>query len=170
MRRLNLKDKRNHKIKSDFGISDYYKYYKQKGGSLAYNKYKQVFLMFNEGLYPILADGYAVTLPRKMGTLQVFKHEAKIEWDEEAGKFKTNRRIDYNETIKLWAEDEEAKKNKVLIRFTNKYIYNLKYLRTKANFKNKFIYLLHANRSLKKAIVHLQDIQRIVMGSSIYIL
>ena len=60
----------------------------------------------NEYLADSLLRGHDIVLPHKMGRIEVKKYEARITL--EGNKVKTNLPIDWDRTLKLWSEDEEA--------------------------------------------------------------
>ena len=60
--------------------------------------------------------------------------------------------IDWDRTLKLWYEDEEAYKNKTLIKIEEKEIYKIFYNRNLADYTNKSFYQFNFNRELKKKL------------------
>lgn len=150
--KINLKDKRNHKIKSDYGIADYYKYYKERGGKLNRIQFRKVLFTFNRNLYPIIcSDGYEYKIPKRLGCLAIFQKKSYVNIDNE-GNLRTNRQIDWNSTLELWKQYPELREQKQYVRFENEKIFSIKYIKKNANFKNKTIYSLRINREFKQFV------------------
>lgn len=68
------------------------------------------------------------------------------------GKLHTNLPIDWDRTLKLWAEDEEAYKEKMLVKVEEKEIFKVFYNKGKANYNNKSFYEFEVNRDLKRRL------------------
>ena len=69
------------------------------------------------------------------------------------GKLKIGYPINWDKTIKLWYKDEEARKNKTLLRYEPKYIYHIKYNKYHAMYENQVFYEFDVNRFIKRALV-----------------
>lgn len=155
--RPNLKEHRNHKIKSDYGIDNYYKYYKSKGGSLSKAKYREVLYTFNKGLYPIICTfNYEYKLPMRLGSIYVVQREPYIKLDEE-GNLKTNKPVNHKATLDMWEKDPKTREDGLVVRFENTYVFNILYGKRWANYRNKTIYSLNITRELKH---YLRDVIR----------
>jgi len=148
--RANLKEHRQHKIFSDYGINDYYLYYKSKGGTYDKNIFNKVLRVFNKGLYPILCTfNYDYKLPKRMGILQVIQRETYVLLDDN-GEIKTNRPVDFKATLDMWEKDPQSKEDKLVVRHENKYVFSVNYCKRLANYKNKSLYSVNINRELKQ--------------------
>ena len=97
-----------------------------------------------------LLKGNDFNLPQRMGQFEIRKYENYLRFEE--GKIKTNRGIDWNATLKLWFEDEEAKENKTLVKVEDEETFILYYNRVKANYNNKTLIGFKPNRALLKKI------------------
>jgi hypothetical protein len=155
----NLTANRKHRTFSDYGVNDYYKYYKSKGGTLSPKVFGKILKEFNKGLYPIICTPeYVYSLPKRLGTISIVKVKNFIKFTEE-GKLITNLPPDWDKTLTLWAENEEARENKIIIRVENKdterYTFRLFYNKSRAVYRNKSVYKLQFNRGLK---VYLKEI------------
>lgn len=95
----------------------------------------------------MLIEGHDITLPNKMGRLEVRKYESTIKITDKG--IKTNLPIDWDRTLKLWEEDEEAHQNKTLVKMEEKEIFKIWYNRIRANYTNKTYYRFNVNRALK---------------------
>ena len=85
-----------------------------------------------------------------MGRLEVRKFEPIIRFED--NKLTVRLPIDWDRTLKLWSEDEEAYKERTLIKMEEKEIFSIFYNRTAANYKNKSFYEFRPNRQLKLMI------------------
>ena len=85
-----------------------------------------------------------------MGTFETIKYKSNIKFED--GKLKTNLPIDWNKTLDLWKEDNEAFRDKTLLRYELDYIYKLKYNPYKAKFNNKTIFQFKFIRDIKQGI------------------
>ena len=143
-----VKGERKHKIKNSYGIKDYYKYYKETQlNPLSLKEYTRIFKEINKQLKNLILQGEEITFPCKMGKLEIRKYKGEINFKN--GKIKTNLPIDWNATLHLWYEDEEARKNKTLIKMQEEEIYKILYNKSSAQYINKSFYLFNVNRDIK---------------------
>lgn len=152
---LKLNEKRNHKIKNSVGVRDIYKMcLKSKKfksvGRVSEHEFYKITRTVNNLLAQELINGNDVKLPKRMGQLEVRKFNLFVKFVE--GKIKTNRGIDWQATLKLWYEDEEAKAEKILVRKEDTERYIIFYNRATANYNNKTLYQFKPNRELICAI------------------
>lgn len=150
-----VKEPRNHKVKNSYGIYDGYKFYRKNKPKdpkyvLTESQYFAITRKVNEFLVEALSKGDDVILPFRLGRIEVRKYESRITWDGK--KVKSNLPIDWDRTLKLWYEDEEAYKNKTLIKIEEKEIYKIFYNRNLAEYTNKSFYQFNFNRELKKKL------------------
>lgn len=146
---------RIHKIRNSYGVYDGFKFYRKNKPKehkyiLTESQYFSIIRKVNELLGELLVNGEDITLPCRLGRLELRKYEAKITID--GNKVKTNLPIDWDKTLKLWYEDEESYKNKTLIKVEEKEIFKVHYNRTIANFNNKSFYKFSINKDLKKRL------------------
>lgn len=145
---------RNHKIKSHFGMSDYYNHYKKTSKDpISSDVYASVVWDMNKALgRELSSNGYEIKLPKRLGIIRLNKTKTKC-WFED-GKLKTNRPVDFKTTKELWARNPDAKAKKLLVRFENKhsdgYTFRIFYSKRSANYKNKSVYQLQVNRTIKR--------------------
>src|SRR5690554_6806468 len=92
-----------------------------------------------------------VNLLSKMGTIEIrkFSIEPKIGED---GELIFHAPIDWDKTLRLWYEDEEAHKNKTLIKVENREVFKRFYNKLRANYKNKSFYDFLLNKNIKTNI------------------
>lgn len=148
-------ESRNHKVSNSYGIYDGYKYYrknkpKESKYILTESQYFSITRKINNLLGEELSKGNDITLPCRLGRIELRKSDAKIVWD--GVKVKSNLPIDWDKTLKLWYEDSESYKNKQLIKIEEKEIYKIYYNRNLANYTNKSFYVFNFNRELKNKI------------------
>ena len=152
---LNAKKSRKFKVSGSIGVYDLYKLIRKNkwynlGRPLKEGEFYSVIREVNTLLAKNIAEGISVHLPHKMGTLELRK--AKKGASIVNGKLKITYPINWEETLKLWEEDEQAKKDKVLIRRNDKYVYKVYYNKYKATYNNKSFYQFVLNRFIKKAL------------------
>jgi len=151
-------DKRNHKIKSDYGISDYYKRYKKKNGENAVSKatYCAIVKDFNSHVRKKMSlKGTEYVFPFRLGKMELRKVKTEVKIDED-GNIINKLPVNWKETNKLWKENPAAKEKGIKIRYTNEhtngYTFKIFYLRSKANYNNKSMYQMQFNRDMKRTL------------------
>ncbi len=148
--RQNLKPKRRHDIKSDYGLYDYFKHYKSKGGKLSHNQFRNILMDFNEGLYPIICSfNYDYKLPKRIGIVSVAEHKTYVKFDKD-GNLISNKPVDYKATLDLWEENPELYNEGFVVRHDQESTFRITYSKAYATFKNKNLYKFNANRGLKQ--------------------
>ena len=85
--------------------------------------------------------------PYRMGRLVLMKRQPKS-WIDPSGKRRTSRTINWDKTLELWYENEQAYKNKTLLYFERDEDITIRYLKDKAVFKNKNYYEFLPNRDI----------------------
>lgn len=150
-----IRSSRNHSVKNSYGVYDGYKYYrknkpKDKMYVLSESQYFSIIRRINELLVEGLLEGHDVTLPCRFGRIELRKRNARVFFD--GNKLKSNLPIDWDKTLKLWYEDEEAYRNKTLVKIEEKEIYKLYYNRNIAEYTNKTFYQFNFNRDLKRRL------------------
>lgn len=149
---LKLSESRKHKIRNSMGVYQAYKYIRKNkwfdiGQPVTEHQFYSIIRRMNNLLADALIHGHDIKLPCRMGTIEVRKYDARISVED--GKVKTNLPIDWDRTLKLWSEDEEAYKERTLIKMEEKEIFSIYYNRTKAKYENKSFYEFRPNRQLK---------------------
>lgn len=154
-----IKEVNNHRIysiKNSLGVYDAYKYYrknrpKDKQYILSESQYFSIIRKVNLLLLEQLLDNNDIILPCRMGTIELRKFESTFRIDDN-GKVKTNLPIDWNKTLELWYEDEEAYYNRTLIKMEENEIFKIYYNKINANYENKVFYEFIFNRALKQRL------------------
>lgn len=146
---------RNHKIKCQYGIADYLKFYKNTVDNPVddklYRKILRDYLVMNRDL--VSEKAYTFRLPQRLGRIEVRKTKKEVKIDKN-GNVVNKLAINWKKTNQLWKENKEAKKKKIKIRYTNEhtngYIFRPRYIKNTANFKNKSVYKLSVNREMRR--------------------
>ena len=94
--------------------------------------------------------GNSITLPNRMGRLELRKYDSKVAFKE--GKLVTNLPIDWDRTLKLWYEDKESYDNKTLVKMEEKEIFKVYYNKSTAEYNNKSFYQFNINREIKQRL------------------
>jgi len=153
-----IKNKRTHgKIKKDYGMADYYKYFKKEYPELdiTNKKFYNVIADFNEKITEmIIEDNLDYQLPHLGASIAVKKTKQIPKIVD--GKLVNTSPVDWVTTNKLWNEDEEAKEKKLLVRFTNyhtsKYVFGIYLKKYIYSFKNKKYYKFKATRTFARLL------------------
>lgn len=152
---MSHQDKRNHKIKSDYGRADYYKHYCKKVDKPVSKERFYAILddYLNEIHNMISQEGYEYDMPCRIGKIQFRKYKSEVKLSND-GKVINNLPINWKATNKLWEENPNAKEKKILVRHVNKhtggYTYTLRYIKYNATYKNKTAYKMFINREMRR--------------------
>ena len=152
---LKVDKPRVHKINGSLGVYDAYKYLRKNkwfniGRPLTEHEFYTIIRQVNNYLADELIKGNDIVIPNRLGRIELRKYNAIIAFDN--GKIKTNLPVDWDRTLKLWAEDEESYKNKTLVKMEEKEIFKVYYNKHNANYENKSFYTFEVNRDLKRRL------------------
>ena len=147
---------RVHKITGSLGVYDAFKKYrkirpKDKKYVLTESQYFAIVRQINNLLANELVQGRDITLPKRMGVLELRKFNKQVSLDNN-GNLKTNLPIDWDSTLELWYNDEESKNSKTLLRHDSAEIFKIYYNKSKANYNNKSFYEFKCNKDLKQRL------------------
>lgn len=150
-----LSESRKHKVTNSIGVYSAYKWLRKRqwvdiGQRLTEHEFYSIIRKINDELAHNLSVGKEIRLPNRMGTIELRKINSYIEYKD--GKLHTNLPIDWDRTLKLWSEDDEAYKNRTLIKMEEKEIFKIYYNKNKADYTNKSFYQFNANRELKRTL------------------
>ena len=150
-----VNEPRTHRVNNSLGVYDSYKWIRKNkwlniGRPLTEHEFYSIIRRVNDYLADSFLHGNDIKLPHRMGRIELRKYDVRISFDGE--KVKTNLPIDWDKTLKLWYEDEEAYKEKTLVRREGKEIFKIYYNRQSANYNNQVFYEFNANRELKKRL------------------
>ena len=152
---LKVTGHREHIINKSWGVYDAYKWIRKNkwfdiGRPLKEDEFYKIIRGINIKLAEMLSLGADIKLPYKMGILEIRKYNTYVRFIN--GELCTNRRINWDETLKLWCEDEEAYKNRTLIKAEDKEIFAINYNKVRAEYTNKSFYQFRPTRELTKAL------------------
>lgn len=144
---------RKYKVRNSLGVYDGYKYYrKNKPDSKEYvlteSQYFSIIRKINLHLVDELLLGHDVKLPKSMGTIEIRKYNRRVKLGKD-GKIYTNLPINWDKTLKLWYEDEEAFRDKTLVRVEENEIFKVYYNKESATYNNKSYYEFLFNKDLR---------------------
>ena len=148
-----LQNTRTHKVTNSLGNYDAYKYIRKNkwfniGRPLTEHEFYQIIRRINNYLAEDLINGNDVIFPNRMGKLELRKRNA-LPIIDKNGNLKVTYAIDWDNTLKLWYEDEEAFNNKTLVRLPERNIFRIKYNKNTANYNNKSFMEFQVNRNIK---------------------
>lgn len=147
---------RTHKVRNSNGVYSAYKWIRKNkwlniGRPLTEHEFYTIIRQINNELAYSLIRGDDINLPNRMGKLELRKYDAKIKVDSN-NKVITNLPIDWDRTLKLWSEDEEAYKERTLIKMEEKEIFKVFYNKKSANYENKSFMQFDVNRDIKRSL------------------
>ena len=148
-----LQNTRTHKVTNSLGSYDAYKYIRKNkwfniGRPLTEHEFYQIIRRINNYLAEDLINGNDVIFPNRMGKLELRKRNS-LPIIDKNGNLKVTYAIDWDNTLKLWYEDEEAFNNKTLVRLPERNIFRIKYNKNTANYNNKSFMEFQVNRNIK---------------------
>ena len=156
LNKLQKQGSKPHTISHCLGARDAWKWVRKnkwkvlKGQKCSSALYGALIMEVNKLLVEELFEGHLIEFPHNMGTLMLTGTPAKLRYKE--GKLYNNYRTDWEKTLKYWFEDDEARKNKQVIKRVQNTIYNIKYSKRNACYKNQRYYHMRINRSLVRAL------------------
>lgn len=144
-----VKGTRNHTIKDSYGVLDYYNHYKKnKKKHIDKPTFLKIIRKINILLGEELLENDMINFPKRMGRVYILRKNPAFNIVD--GHLRTNVKVNWFETLKLWHEDEEAKKNKTTIKYEPKYIFKIIYntFYKFCSYKNKSCFDFNLNRTL----------------------
>lgn len=138
--------KKNFSIKNSWGSKYIYRSVPKKHilKSVDENTFLDIIRQVNLSLADELAKGTLIKLPH-LGEFYITSNAAYYKIED--NKVKTNRRINWLATHRLWYEDKEAEKDKILVRFTTNNRYHIVWER--GAFNNCYFFRFSPTRALK---------------------
>lgn len=147
---------RKHNLKSDFGIRDYYKFYKKDvNNPVSKQLYSDIITRFNTEIKNLIIEKNLIYQLPYLGFQIVLKKQKRVPRVKD-GKLIHNIPVDWKRTNELWDKDEEAKEKKLLVRYdnyhTSNYIYRIYFKKFKSNIKNRSLFKFQPNRAFKRQL------------------
>lgn len=152
---METEDKRRHLVKSDYGANDYFLFFKKNYDSkINRQTYGKILKEFNSHVRDRLSQkGAGYVIPKQIGKIELRKVKTELKIDED-GNIINRLPTNWQLTRALWKENPAAKEKKIKIKFTNEHTdghtFRIVYLKSKANYKNKSIYKMRFNRTMKR--------------------
>lgn len=149
----NVNSNRKHKITGSQNTISGFHYYrkirpKESEFVLKDKEYLSIIREMNNLVSDYLIENKSIRLPSGFGKIEIVKYETKS-WIDESGKFVSSKRVNMNETFKLWYEDEESRNNKTLIRYDDDFIFRIKYPQIGRIYKYNSYFSIRFNRKLR---------------------
>lgn len=144
------------KINTDFGMKDYYKFYKSNSKNpVDLKKFHKVVEEFNKGIVDLILNEDLEYKPVKLQMTFCVRKTLKVPRIKD-GKLINTIPIDWKSTKQLWEDNTEAAEKKILLRFinnhTSKYVFRIKCLKYKTRYKNKKMFRFKACRSFQRLL------------------
>jgi len=141
-------------IATDKNISDTFKFYEEEyENTVNYKDYKYILFKYLKFLINKIIKGNFVSLPARLGILRITGVK-RLKFYNEKGE--SLLPPDWKRTKELWNKDEEAKKNKTIIRHLNEETggvsYRLKWIKRNVPIRNKNFLHFRLTRANKRAI------------------
>ena len=138
-----------HQIKTDLKIVDSFYWYRKHGGNMSVDLklYRKIIGEVNKHIAEQITLGMPIDLPKNFGRLVQRKMRKGLKIEN--GKVVIDYPIDWGETKKLWREDANAFRDKILIKLPVDWNYYIIWEKSKAKFKYKSLYSFKPARSIK---------------------
>ena len=145
----------NFKVKGSVGVYDMYKHIRKNhwyniGRPVTEKEFYSIIRGINDLLAEEVTLGHTIRFPERMGFLELHKYQ--VGAGIHNGKVKITYPVDWNQTLQLWYKDPEAKKQKILIRNENPYVYHVRYIKHDALYDNKIFYQFTLNTFVKRKL------------------
>lgn len=152
---LKVDGPRKHKVNNSNGVYDAYKYIRKNkwfdiGRPLTEHEFYSIVRQVNNLLAEELLHGQDIVLPHRLGRIELRKYDSRMTITN--GQLRTNLPIDWDRTLKLWSEDEEAYKERTLVKMEEKEIFRVFFNKKTAIFDNKSFMEFEVNRDLKRRL------------------
>lgn len=147
---------RKHKLKADYGITDYYKFYKKNSDNPVNSRlFNDIITEYNTEIKNLIIEKNLVYQLPYLGFEIILKKQKRVPRIKD-GKLINNIPPDWKATKELWEKDEEAKEKKLLVRYdnyhTSNYIYRIYFKKFKSKIRNKSLFKFQPNRSFKRQL------------------
>ena len=146
-----VKEKKNKKYTNSYTTRDIF-YIIQKNIkklNITIETFSKIVKSINQRIAEKVIDGETVYLPSGMGRLSIGKSQVKI--IKINGKYASTGIVDWKSTKKLWYEDEEAARDKIVIYFNQVKddIFRFQYSKRNCRVKNLRYYVFRPHRKVK---------------------
>lgn len=146
---------RIHKAKRDYGLTDYYKFYRKRYNKVDKATYNSLLSEFNEGILElIIEEGLTYQMPYLYLELIIKKDKRKPKIVN--GKLHNNVPVDWKATKELWDKDPEAREKKIRVRFKNShtsgYVFRIFCKKFKCKLRNRSLYKFKPSRKFQRSL------------------
>lgn len=155
---INLTPTRDHEIVSHYGTYNFYRHYLKNYPEAIKDEslYRTILRSINSRIAQKIATlPYDLKLPKHLGIIKVRKYYPEFSILED-GTCRNKMGIDFKSTIELWAEDPEARRERIKVYYENEhsdgFIFKIKYDKNHAKYRNKSVYMFKFNRVLKQML------------------
>jgi hypothetical protein len=145
------------KIKTHYGMPDYYKYFKKNNKELNIDNktfYNVVSEFNSEIMNLIIEENLEYNIPYVGSSLSIKKNKRIPKIIN--GKLYNTAPVDWVTTNNLWEKDPEAYEKKLLVRYLNnhtlKYVFKIAFKKYNTYFLNKNIYSFKASRDFSRLL------------------
>lgn len=144
------------RIKVDYGLRDYYKYYSNNTENpVDTKKFNKVISEFNKRIVESIINDDLEFTPTTLQFTFCVRKSKRIPRIKDSKLINTTP-IDWKTTNQLWESDAEAKEKKIIIRFlnnhTSKYVFRIKALKSGTAYSNKKLYRFKPCRSFQREL------------------
>lgn len=156
--RPNLTPTRYHRIKSDYGMMDYFWDYRKryKNYNISRELYPKILRSINEKIFKeIVNKPYDFRIPKRLGYIKIRKYYP--EFSVVGNKVVKNKMmIDFPATFRLWESDPDAYEKKILLYYENDhsdgFVFKIKYDKRHSFYKNRSVYMFAPTRKMKNLL------------------
>lgn len=144
------------KISNCYGIYNYFNYYKHTRPKehkfcLDHRQYSEIVHAMHKLMRDELFNFGEVKLPYNLGSLILFRESVDGPYFEN-GKLKIPHWIDWDKTLDLWYEDEEAHANRTKVYFELSKRYKVIFRSIYGKYKNQLFYKFNLTREFRQTI------------------
>lgn len=146
----------SNKIKVDYGMPDFYKYYCDNSKEPVDRKtFNKIVSEFNKGVVNAIIEKGIEYTPTYLQMTFCVRKSVRIPKIKD-GKLINTAPIDYKTTKALWARDPEAAEKKILIRYlnnhTSKNVFRIKMIKSGFSYTSKKYYKFKPCRSFQRLL------------------
>jgi hypothetical protein len=156
LNRLQKRGSKPHRISHCLGARDAFHWVRKNkwkaldGSTCSKLLYGKIIHEVHRELVDMLLEGHEIEFPYQMGSLVLNCIPAKV-YDID-GQIFTNYKRDWKKTLEYLYTDKEALEGHKRIRRIAPYVYNVRYYKRKAKFRNRRLYSFRVNRSLVRLV------------------
>jgi len=140
------------KVKTTYGITNYYRFYKQRGGALEKSAFSRIMKSANKILIEeLIENAEEYRLPENLGKIAFRKRKNEAFMTSKG--IRSNSAVNWKKTMELWENDPRAHEARIKIKYSNmhtsRYMFKIKVFERR--FKNRQYFKMDIKRSAKRA-------------------